>query len=107
MVAMALAGPANVSIMVFSAQLPAGAADSLPLAYEQFTQVAGRVAGVLFALALLASGLASTVVGIYTGQIVMQGFLHRSVSLGCAGWWSAFRRWFCSGSGSTRPRRWC
>ena len=35
----------------------------------------------LFALALLASGLASTVVGIYTGQIVMQGFLRRSVSL--------------------------
>lgn len=80
-VAMSLAGLANVSIVVFSAQLPAGAADSLPLAYEQFTQVAGRVAGVLFALALLASGLASTVVGVYTGQIVMQGFLRRSVSL--------------------------
>ena len=80
-VAMTLAGLANVSIVVFSAQLPAGAADSLPLAYEQLTHVVGRLAGVLFALALLASGLASTVVGVYTGQIVMQGFLHRSVSL--------------------------
>jgi len=78
---MTLAGLANVSIVVFSAQLPAGAADSLPLAYEQLTHVVGRLAGVLFALALLASGLASTVVGVYTGQIVMQGFLHRSVSL--------------------------
>lgn len=80
-VAMALAGLANVSIVVFSARLPAGAADSLPLAYEHFSRVVGRLAGVLFALALLASGLASTVVGVYTGQIVMEGFLRRSVSL--------------------------
>ena len=81
MVAMSLAGLANVSIVVIAARLPAGAADSLPLAHQQITAVAGRLAGVLFALALLASGLASTVVGVYTGQIVMQGFLRRSVSL--------------------------
>jgi len=80
-VAMTLAGLANVSIVVFSARLPPGAADSLPLAQEHFIRVAGRLAGVLFAVALLASGLASTVVGVYTGQVVMEGFLHRSVSL--------------------------
>lgn len=79
-VAMTLAGLANVSIVVFSARLPA-AAESLSLAHEQITAVAGRLAGVLFALALLASGLASTVVGVYTGQIVMEGFLRRRVSL--------------------------
>lgn len=80
-VAMTLAGLANVSIVVFSARLPAGAADSLVLAHEQFTQVGGRLAGVVFAIALLTSGLASTVVGVYTGQVVMEGFLRRTVSL--------------------------
>lgn len=80
-VAMTLAGLANVSIVVISARLPAGAADALPLAYGHFARVVGRLAAVLFAVALLASGLASTVVGVYSGQIVMEGFLRRSVSL--------------------------
>lgn len=80
-VAMALAGLTNVSILVFSARLPLGAAESLPLAHEHLIRVAGRLAGVLFAVALLASGLASTLVGVYTGQVVMEGFLGRSVSL--------------------------
>ncbi|HEU5485155.1 MAG TPA: divalent metal cation transporter, partial [Microlunatus sp.] len=34
-----------------------------------------------FGVALLASGLASTIVGIYTGQVVMQGFWRRPISL--------------------------
>ncbi len=35
----------------------------------------------MFASALLASSLASTCVGVYSGQTIMSGFLHRSVSI--------------------------
>jgi manganese transport protein len=73
-VAMSLAGLANVSIVLAATHLPAEAGYSLFVAHAQLAEVSGRVAAVLFAVALLASGLASTTVGIYTGQVVMQGF---------------------------------
>jgi manganese transport protein len=38
-------------------------------------------AALAFALALLASGLASRSVGTYAGQVVMQGFLNRTIPL--------------------------
>jgi len=41
----------------------------------------GPGAALAFALALLASGFASSSVGTYAGQIVMQGFLRRRISL--------------------------
>lgn len=80
-VAMSVVGLANVAIVLAAAVLPASAAGSLPAAYAAFGDVAGRLAAVLFGLALLASGLASTIVGAYTGQVVMQGFLRRSYSV--------------------------
>lgn len=80
-VAMALAGLANVAIVLIAARLPKGAADGLPAVFDSLGEVAGRSAALLFGFALLISGLASTVVGVYTGQIVMEGFLGRSVSM--------------------------
>lgn len=80
-VAMAVVGLANVAIVLASAVLPSSATGSLPAAYAAFDQLAGRLAAAIFAVALLASGLASTVVGAYTGQVVMQGFLRRSFSV--------------------------
>jgi manganese transport protein len=41
----------------------------------------GRGAAVAFALALLASGLASSSVGTYAGQVIMEGFLRRRIPL--------------------------
>ncbi len=45
------------------------------------TSTLGPVVGVLFAVGLLASGLASTSVGCYAGSVIMEGLLHRKVNL--------------------------
>jgi manganese transport protein len=79
--AMTVAGLANVSIMVVAAKLPGSAGHSLQQAQLDIGAILGRTAAVLFALALLASGLASTVVGVFTGQVVVQGFARRPVPL--------------------------
>ena len=39
-----------------------------------------------FAIALLVSGLASTSVGTYAGEVIMQGFLRRRIPLLLRGW---------------------
>ena len=80
-VAMSFAALANVSLVLIAARLPAEAAGGLEEAYAAIGDVLGSVAAVGFGLALLASGLSSTIVGIYTGQIVMQGFWARPISL--------------------------
>lgn len=81
LLAMSVVTVANVAIVLAAAVLPASAAGSLPAAHAAFGEVSGRLAAAVFAVALLASGLASTLVGAYTGQIVMQGFLQRSYSV--------------------------
>ena len=45
-------------------------------AYKLLTPLLGAGAGTMFALALLASGLNSTLTGTLAGQIVMEGFLN-------------------------------
>jgi manganese transport protein len=45
-------------------------------AYKLLTPLVGGGASVVFAVALLASGLNSTLTGTLAGQIVMEGFLH-------------------------------
>jgi manganese transport protein len=79
--AMSCAAAANVSLVLIAARLPAGAAGGLGEAYAAIGSILGQVAAVGFGLALLASGLSSTIVGIYTGQVVMQGFWSRPISL--------------------------
>jgi manganese transport protein len=43
--------------------------------------VVGGGAALMFAVALLASGLSSSSVGTYAGQVVMQGFIRRRIPL--------------------------
>jgi manganese transport protein len=74
---MTVAGLANISLVVFSADLPAAAGVSLEAAHEALGARAGEVAAALLAVALLASGLAATLVGVQTGDVVMQGFIRR------------------------------
>ena len=50
-------------------------------AHAQFGALAGGGAALAFALALLASGLASSSVGTYAGQVVMQGFIARTIPI--------------------------
>ncbi|MGH3321183.1 MAG: Nramp family divalent metal transporter [Streptosporangiaceae bacterium] len=81
-IAMTLAGAANLAMLVVAAAAltPAGG-DSLAAAQLGLGQSIGDAGAVLFALALLASGLASTSVGTYAGAVIMEGFLRRRVPL--------------------------
>jgi manganese transport protein len=55
--------------------------DSIDGAYHGFQSQLGDGAAIAFGVALLASGLSSSSVGTYAGQVVMQGFIRRSVPL--------------------------
>jgi manganese transport protein len=55
--------------------------DSLEAAHAGLGQLVGGGAALAFAVALLASGLSSSSVGTYAGQVVMQGFINRRIPL--------------------------
>jgi manganese transport protein len=81
-VAMGLAGLVNVAMLLVAAALFAGTslgANTLEGAYDGFG--ATSTAALLFAVALLASGFASSSVGTYAGQVIMAGFLRRQIPL--------------------------
>ncbi len=52
---------------------------SIETAYETLTPLLGPAASWVFGLSLLASGLSSSAVGTMAGQVVMQGFVHRTI----------------------------
>src|SRR3954468_16825306 len=83
--AMSLAGLVNVAMLLVAAALFAGSAlgntSSLDAAHAGFAVTLDGSAGLLFGLALLASGFASASVGTYAGQVIMQGFLRRRIPL--------------------------
>jgi manganese transport protein len=55
--------------------------DSIEAAHQGLMELVGGGAALAFAVALLASGLSSASVGTYAGQVVMQGFIRRSIPL--------------------------
>jgi manganese transport protein len=83
--AMGLAGLVNMSMLVIAASLFHGkgltGVDSIEGAHHQFGILAGGAAAAAFALALLASGFASSSVGTQAGQVVMQGFISRTIPI--------------------------
>jgi manganese transport protein len=83
--AMSLAGLANAIMLLVAAAVFAGSGlggiTTLEGADAGFGAAVGGSAELLFALALLASGFAASSVGTYAGQVVMQGFLRRSIPL--------------------------
>ena len=82
--AMSVAGLVNLSMVVIAAQVLSGAdepVETIEAAHAGIGDALGPGAALLFALALLASGFASTSVGTYSGQVVMQGFLRRRIPL--------------------------
>ncbi|MGX5697480.1 Nramp family divalent metal transporter [Agromyces soli] len=82
-VAMAIAGTVNLCILLLAAVNLAGVpgTDSLEGAYAALGAALGPVIATLFAVGLLASGLASTSVGAYAGAEIMHGLLHVRVPL--------------------------
>jgi len=84
-IAMTLAGLVNMSMVIVAAGLfNAGGLvgiDSIEGAYAGLEQTVSQNAATIFGVALLASGLASTSVGTMAGQVVMQGFIERRISL--------------------------
>ncbi len=84
LLAMGLAGIVNVAMLVIAASLfHAGGygVETIEQAYAGFHRLVGSEAAIAFALALLASGLASSSVGTHAGQVVMQGFIGRRIGM--------------------------
>jgi manganese transport protein len=84
-IAMGLAGLVNLAMLVLAARLFFGedlaGIDTLEGAHAALGDQAGEAVALAFAVALLASGFASSGVGTYAGQIVMAGFLQRQIPL--------------------------
>jgi manganese transport protein len=82
-VAMAVAGTVNLAMMLLAASSLAGVpgTDSLEGAHAALREGLGPVIATLFAVGLLASGLASTAVGAYAGSEIMAGLLHVRVPM--------------------------
>jgi manganese transport protein len=81
LVAMGLAGLVNAAMLVIAAQLftaDDGIA-SLESVHAGLGDQLGTGAALAFAVALLASGFASSSVGTHAGQVVMAGFLRRHI----------------------------
>ncbi len=84
-IAMALAGVVNLSMMIVAAALfhTSGLAgiDTIEGAYKGFENIVSPNAAMFFGIALLASGFASSSVGTMAGQVVMQGFIQRRIPI--------------------------
>ncbi len=74
----------NSAILVMAATAFSGgklAEYSLESAHHTLTPLLGPLAGVAFALALLASGLASSTTATMAGQVIMEGFIHHKMNV--------------------------
>ena len=83
LVALGIAGLVNMAMLISAASTfyVAGQTQvgSLEQAYLTLQPLLGAAAGVVFAIALLASGLSSSSVGTMAGQVIMQGYLRRHI----------------------------
>jgi manganese transport protein len=84
-IAMTLAGLINLSMLFVAAALfnrtGHTGVDSLEAAHAGLAELVGGGAALAFAVALLASGLSSSSVGTYAGQVVMQGFINKRLPI--------------------------
>jgi manganese transport protein len=78
MIALGLAGLVNMAMLAVAATVfHVGHADvaDIETAYHTLVPLLGAGAGVVFMVALLASGVSSSVVGTMAGQVIMQDFV--------------------------------
>ena len=82
-IAMGVAGFVNAAMLLMAAATfhhqGFSHVASIEEAYRTLEPLLGRAAGWVFAISLLAAGLASTTVGTMAGQVIMQGFLQRHI----------------------------
>jgi manganese transport protein len=85
LVGLGVAGLTNLAMLVIAASLfhrtGNPGIDSIEAAHAGLGSLVGGGAALAFAVALLASGLSSSSVGTYAGQVVMQGFIRRRIPL--------------------------
>lgn len=76
--ALILAGTINIALLLLAASALGGVpgTDSIEGAHAAIESALGPIIGFIFAVGLLASGLASTSVGAYAGSEIMAGLLH-------------------------------
>jgi manganese transport protein len=81
--ALLVAGAVNISMLLLAASALRGidGTDSIEGAHAAIVSALGPAVGVIFAVGLLASGLASTSVGTYAGSSIMGGLLKVRVPL--------------------------
>ena len=81
--ALFVAGAVNISMLLLAASALRGieGTDSIEGAHAAVVATLGPAVGVIFAVGLLASGLASTSVGTYAGSVIMGGLLKVRVPL--------------------------
>lgn len=81
--ALVLAGAVNIAMLLVAASALRGVdgTDTIEGAYHAISSALGPAIGVVFAIGLLASGLASTSVGSYAGATIMGGLLKLRVPL--------------------------
>jgi manganese transport protein len=84
-IAMSIAGVVNMSMLITAAAIFHAngftGVDGIEQASHMLGKVVGSHAETMFGIALLASGLSSSSVGTLAGQVVMQGFVRRSIPL--------------------------
>jgi manganese transport protein len=85
LIALGAAGLINLSMLFVAVSLAGrtgrSQVDTIAAAHAGLARVVGGGAALMFAVALLASGLSSSSVGTYAGQVVMQGFVDRRIPL--------------------------
>ncbi|WP_406474313.1 Nramp family divalent metal transporter [Streptomyces platensis] len=84
LIALGVAGFVNAAMLMMAARVFHGRStqvESLERVYTGLQDSVGGKVALAFAVALLASGLAASSVGTYAGQVVMAGFLRRSLPI--------------------------
>ena len=84
-VAMTLAGAVNAAMLIVAAATfnASGFGDvaTIELAYQTLTPLLGAAASTVFAVSLVVSGLSASTVGTMAGQVIMQGYVRRTIPL--------------------------
>jgi manganese transport protein len=79
---LSIAGLVNAAILIMAAAAFSGmgsSVDTIEEAYHTLTPLFGVLAGVIFAITLLASGISSSTTGVVAGQALAEGLLGRSI----------------------------
>jgi manganese transport protein len=84
-IALGIAGLVNLTMLIVAAKLfharGLTGVDTLQGAHDGFAHLVGGGVALAFAVALLSSGISSSSVGTYAGQVVMAGFVNLRISL--------------------------